>query len=179
MFIYNFNLNSKNLVKIGFTIMVIIITIFFLISIYKILSENFKTKDEIIPPDVSYIEPENFTNILKEVYEDLDNYLGQTICFKGYVYRNSDFDENFFVLARDMKSSLENQTLIVGFLCDYKNAKNFADGTWVEVTGTIDKGNYHGEIPVLKVLKIEKCDEPEDPIVPLPDKTYVPTAIIF
>ena len=179
MFIYNFNLNSNKIVKLGFTIMVIIITIFFLLSIYKILSENFKVKDEVIPPDVSYIEPDNFTNILKEVYENLDTYIGQTICFNGYVYRNSDFSENFFVLARDMKTSRENETLIVGFLCDCKNAKDFLDGQWVEITGTIDKGNYHGEIPVLKVIKIEKCNEPDNPIVPLPDNTYVPTAVIF
>ena len=95
MFIYNIKLNSKNIVKIVFAIMSIIITIFFIISIYKIISESIRVRDEINVPDVSYIEAKNYTNILKEVYEDLDTYVGQTICFSGYIYRNSDFDDNF------------------------------------------------------------------------------------
>lgn len=179
MFIYNIKINFKNIVKIAFVIMAIIITIFFLISIYKILSQTFKTRDEISPPNVSYIESKDYTNVLKEVYEDLDSYVGQTICFTGYVYRNSDFDKDFFVLARDMETSKENETLVAGFLCECKDAKKFSDGTWVEITGTIEKGNYHGEIPVLKILKIKECTAPENPVVPLPDNTYVPTAIIF
>lgn len=179
MFICNIKINSKNIVKIAFIIMSLIITIFFIISIYKILSESFRVRDEIKAPDVSYIEAKNYTNILKSVYEDLDTYLGQTICFTGYVYRNSDFKDDQFVLARDMKTSKPNETLIVGFLCSYKDAKNFADDTWVEITGTIAKGNYHGEIPILKVIKISPIDKPQNAEVNLPDDTYVPTAIIF
>ena len=98
MFIYNLKINSKNIVKIAFAIMSIIITIFFIISIYKIITESFRVRDEINKPEISYIEPNNYTDILKEVYENIDNYVGQTICFTGYVYRNSDFDKDYFVL---------------------------------------------------------------------------------
>ena len=179
MFIYNLKLDSKNIVKIAFGVMSIIITIFFIVSIYKIISETIRIKDEIKTPDVTYIEPKNYTNILKEVYEDLDTYIGQTICFTGYVYRNSDFDENYFVLARDMQTSQENKTLIVGFLCNCVDSKKYTDGTWVEIIGTIEKGNYHGEIPMLKITNIKEVSEPEEKLVPLPDDTYVPTAVIF
>ena len=179
MFICNVKINSKNIVKTAFIIMTIIITIFFIISIYKILSESFRVRDEMTAPEVSVIEASNYTNILKSVYENLDDYVGQTISFTGYVYRNSDFEENEFVLARDMKTSRENETLVVGFLCNYKDAKSFADGTWVEITGTIEKGHYHGEIPVLKITKISTADEPESPLVSPPDDTYVPTAVIY
>lgn len=179
MFIFNIKINSKNVVKAAFIIMSIIITIFFIISICKILSESFRVRDEISTPEVSVIEANNYTNVLKSVYENLDNYVGQTICFKGYVYRNSDFKENEFVLARDMTTSRQNETLVVGFLCSYKASKNFTDGTWVELTGTIEKGNYHGEIPILKVIKISVTDEPEDTLVYPPDDTYVPTAVIY
>lgn len=179
MFIFNVKINSKNIVKMAFIIMSIIITIFFIISIYKILSESFRVRDEMASPKVSVIEASNYTNVLKSVYENLDEYIGQTICFTGYVYRNSDFKENEFVLARDMITSKPNETLVVGFLSNYKDAKNFTDGTWVELTGTIEKGNYHGSIPVLKVIKISATDEPEDVLVCPPDDTYVPTAVIY
>ena len=179
MFIFNIKINSKNIVKTAFIIMSIIITIFFIISIYKILSESFRVRDEVSIPEVSVIEADNYTNVLKCVYENIDDYVGQTICFKGYVYRNSDFKENEFVLARDMTTSRQNETLVVGFLCEFKDSKNFTDGTWVELTGTIDKGNYHGEIPIIKVIKISVTDEPEDALVCPPDDTYVPTAVIY
>lgn len=179
MFIFNIKINSKNIVKTAFIIMSIIITIFFIISIYKILSESFRVRDEVSTPEVSVIEANNYTNILKSVYENIDDYIGQTICFKGYVYRNSDFKENEFVLARDMTTSRQNETLVVGFLCEFKDSKNFTDGTWVELTGTIDKGNYHGEIPIIKVIKISVTDEPENALVCPPDDTYVPTAVIY
>ena len=178
MFIYNLKVNSKNIVKIIFIIMSIIITIFFIISIYRIISESIKVRDENTIPDISYIEPNNYTNILKEVYDDLDTYTGQKISFTGYIYRNSDFDKNHFVLARDMETSIEGKTLVVGFLCNCENAQDFQDDTWVEIIGTIEKGNYHGEIPILKIIKIEKTDEPEIKKVPPPDDTYVQTSII-
>ena len=78
-----------------------------------------------------------------------------------------------------MTTSRANETLVVGFLCNHKDAKDFADGCWVELTGTIEKGNYHGKIPILKVIKISPTDGPEDATVCPPDDTYVPTAVIY
>lgn len=182
MFIYNVKVNSKNIVKIAFTIMCLIITIFFFISIYKILSQSFRIHDEIPETDVAYISANNYTNILKSVYEDLDTYVGKTICFTGYVYRNIDFSETQFVIARDMiseNSESTNQTLIVGFLCNYDEASNFIDNTWVQITGKITKGNYHGEIPIIQITQIDEIEKPNDEYVFPPDDTYIPTSIIF
>lgn len=179
MFIYNFKLNSKNIVKVFFIIICIIITVFFLFSTYKIISESFKVKDKMDSPNIAYIQPNNYTNILKSVYENLDTYIGQKICFSGYIYRQIDFSETQFVLARDMLTSSSNKTLIVGFLCDYKKAKNFDDDIWVEITGEITKGDYHGESPIIKVLEIKQIEKPTDSYVAPPDNTYVPTSVIY
>lgn len=182
MFIYNVKVNSKNIVKIAFTIMCLIITIFFFISIYKILSESFKIRDEMPETDIAYITSDNYTNILKSVYEDLDTYVGQTICFTGYIYRNIDFTETQFVLARDMISENPesiDKALIVGFLCDCNEASKYVDNTWVKITGKITKGNYHGEIPIVEVIKIEGIEKPDNEYVLPPDNTYIPTSIIF
>jgi len=179
MFIYNVKLNTKNIVKIAFIILAIIVIIFFLISLYKIFSTTVKVRDEIEAPKVAYIEVENYTNILKSVYEDLDTYVGQRISFSGYVYRNIDFSSTQFVLARDMVMKDTPNKLIVGFLCSCKNAQDYSDGTWVEITGEITKGNYHGEIPILKVTDIKQIDKPEKEFAYPPDSTYIPTGIIY
>ena len=179
MFICNVKLNTKSIVKFSLIAISIIVIIFFLISTYKILSESFKVKDKMNEPDIGYIEPNNYTNILKSVYDDVDAYVGQKICFSGYIYKQIDFSENQFVLARDMLTSSPNQTLIVGFLCDSKKCKDFEDGTWVEIVGEITKGNYHGDIPIIKVLEIKEIEKPAEEYVVPPDDTYIPTAVIF
>ena len=33
------------------------------------------------------------------MHNNIDNYIGQQICFSGYVYRVYDFDDTQFVLA--------------------------------------------------------------------------------
>ena len=71
------------------------------------------------------------------------------------------------------------QTLIVGFLCNSNLASNFEDGTWVNVTGEIIKGYYHGDIPVIDITEIQATSAPSDEYVYPPDEDYVPTSSLF
>lgn len=180
MFVWNVKLNGKKLVKIILVIIAIAITIYFAISTYMIYSNSFKVRDEINNTNVINISTNNYTNILKSVHDDIYSFIGKEICFSGYVYRLLDFKETEFVLARDMIISSNMQTLIVGFLCDCKNAQNFADNSWVEIKGEITKGSYHGDIPVIKIKEIKQIEKPQDDIyVYPPDDTYVPTSTLF
>lgn len=179
MFVCNIKFNSKSIVKFSLIVISIIIVIFFLISLYKILSASFNVNDDVPEPDVAQIKVEEYTNILKCVYENLDTYVGQKICFSGYVYRNLDFTDNEFVLARDMVIEASTKKFIVGFLCSYNEAKNFPDNSWVEVTGEISKGNYHGEVPIIKVTKIRQINKPSNEFAYPPDTTYIPTGILY
>ena len=101
--------------------------------------------------------------------------------FTGFMYRLLDFNEKQFVLARDMFiNNSKTQTVVVGFLCQYKDADNFEDGTWVNVTGIIEKGNYHNEeIPIINITNLEKTSEPDNEYVNPPSNTYVPTSGIL
>ena len=180
MFIYNIKINGKEIVKILFILIAIIITIYFCVSAYKIYNNSFKVKDEISEPDVMYLTAENYTNILKSVHDNTESYIGKKICFTGYVYRVLDFKDTEFVLARDMIISSDMQTLIVGFLCDYKDAKNFENESWVELTGEISLGEYHGDMPIIKVKEIKQIEKPQDDIYAYPpDDSYVPTSVVF
>ncbi len=178
MFIYN--LNVKQIVKFLLILIIIGVIVYFLISAYKIYNNSFKVKDKLDENNTMYLTTQNYTNVLKSVYENIDNYVEKRICFSGYVYKTVDFKETEFVLARDMLVSDNSKTLIVGFLCNYKHAKNFDENSWVEITGKIEKGNYHGEIPVIAVEKIKQIEKPADDIyVYPPDDTYIPTSAIF
>lgn len=182
MFIYNLKVNGGVMLKIIIVILSIFMLGVFGFSIYKIFftSGKFVVNDKIKKQDITEIQQENYTNILKAVHDDIDSYVGKEICFSGYVYRLLDFKETEFVLARDMIISSDMQTLIVGFLCDCKNAQNFDNDSWVEIKGEITKGSYHGDMPIIKIKEIKQIEKPKDNIyVYPPDDTYVPTSAMF
>ncbi|MBQ2938675.1 MAG: hypothetical protein IJE05_07430 [Clostridia bacterium] len=150
---------------------------------YKVFSgaSNHPKSDSCSPKDgVSQISVKNYTNILKAVHENIDSYVGKKICFTGYVYRVLDLQDNQFVLARDMIINSNSQTVVVGFLCEHDSAKDFADNSWVQVTGEIIKGDYHGDMPIIKITDIKNVDKPsqEEYVYP-PDDSYIPTAGII
>ena len=90
-----------------------------------------------------------------------------------------DFNEEQFVLARDMIVSSDFQTVVVGFLCHSNIAKNFENGTWVEIEGTITKGEYYGTMPIIEIEKINTVQEPTDEYVYPPDDSFITTSTVL
>ena len=180
MFIYNLKLNGNILLK-GLLIFIVTVAILILcVSIYHLYAKSkFIVKDSITTNGIAEIDANQYTNILQEVYEDVDTYVGQTISFTGYIYRLADMKENEFVLARNMLINSDSQSVVVGFLCNADNAKLFKDGTWVEVSGSIIKGYYHDQIPVIEVSSMKETSKPEEEYVYPPDSTYIPTSVIL
>ena len=185
MFLYNLKLNGKRLVKFIFIVLLICILIIFSFGIYQIFfnKQNIDTENDFLSFNqnkVFEITEQNYTNILQAVNDDIDSYIGCKVHFTGYIYRLIDFDESEFVLARDMLiNESTTQSLVVGFFCKNKDAKKFEDGTWVDITGTIVKGIYHGELAQIDVESIFECTEPENKYVMPPTNTYIPTDNMF
>ena len=180
--IYKFNKNKT--FKLLFLIIFIPVILFFLICIYKIFFKTeISTEDEFISLEDTInnnktfeITSKNYTNILQAVTNDIDSYIGCKVHFVGYVYRLIDFKPNEFVLARNMiVNENTSQSLVVGFLCSYSKAIDFPDNIWVDVLGTIQKGNYYGDIAIINVENMFECDKPKDDFVSMPDNTYIPT----
>ena len=181
MFVCNFKLNKNFMFKLFLVVIFIIAFVILGITLYRLC--NFQTldtvQDKIKYENSQLLTANNYTNVLKTVHDNLDDYIGQRISFTGYVYRVYDLKQTEFVLARNMIISSDRQTLVVGFLCNYENALNYSDDTWVTVTGKITKGDYHGEIPVIEIEKIEKAQKPNDEYVYPPDDSFVPTSTIL
>lgn len=177
MFVYNIKFSSGKIFKIILFFIIVIALVMTGISIYKTFSNNSSIQPNL--NEVYNITSTNYTNILKAVHENINTYVGQKINFSGYVYRVYDFQADEFVLARDMIVSSDMQTLIVGFLCKSEAATNFEDGTWVNITGEIKKGYYHGDIPIIEVMSIEQTTKPTDSYVYPPDDYYIPTSTLL
>ena len=164
MFIYNFKVNGSKIFKYFFTgIVLLIIFILIFVSIKLFIgAKNDRTISSCMPQsDVSVISAKNYTNVLKAVHENIDDYVGVKIQFTGYIYRVLDLTDTQFILARDMIIS---------------SAQSFANETWVELTGEITKGIYHGDMPIVKVTEMKTVDKPNEEYVYPPDDTYIPTS---
>ena len=183
MFIFNVKLNKNKTLKLIVAVMAIICVSICIVGIFKVAKSNnkFETfEDSCMPPnEIAYLTDENYTNVLKEVHENLDTYVGQKISYTGYIYRVSDLKDNQFILARDMSIKNSTQTVVVGFLCTCQNASDFENYTWVKITGTIEKTDFYGDIPCINISEIEQTKKPDNEIVPEPDENFIPTSVIY
>lgn len=179
MYIRNFKVNGKMIFKIVFIILLTLIFVMLAIGIYNIFKDREKVtdaNDDISRSKINVISATNYSNVLKNVHNNLDTYIGTKIKFTGFVYRLYDFSDNQFVLGRQMIISSDMQAVVVGFLCHLNGANKYEDGEWVEIEGTITKGDYHGEIPVIEVESIKQVKTPSDEYVYPPDENYIPTS---
>lgn len=180
MFIYNFKVNGTKLFKLffaGITVLMIAILSICVFRIFDGAKENFVVADNIDESEVFTIDANNYTNVLKSVHDNVDTYIGKKIRFTGYIYRVNDLADNQFVLARNMLTSSKQEYVIVGFLCECSNSKDYANNAWVEITGEIRKGSYHGsDMPYIQVTNINTTQKPNEEFVNPPDNTYIPTS---
>ncbi len=151
MFVWNIKLNFKKLLFICIIIAVVIAVFIELNNMESLDVENKEIKAE----KYDYVlSDSHFATILKSIHDNINKNVGKTIKMSGFVFRMPDFKDNNFVCGRNMIVAGEDK--VVGFLCDYKLAKDFKDDEWVEITGTIVLGTYIDSVPVIKIKEIKK-----------------------
>ena len=175
MFVCNMKLNSKVIFRIIFSVLGILKWIMLGIGCVRVFKNKNANAEGNKQEKVTAISANNFTNVLKTVHGNLDSYVGTKIKFTGFVYRLYDFSDEQFVLAREMIVSTDLQAVVVGFLCHLNNADKYKTGCWVEIEGTITKGDYHGTIPVIEIEKITETSIPSEEYVYPPSEGYVAT----
>ena len=159
MFVCNVKVNVKK-IMIWFGVIAVIIAICLELGLF---GKNEKDVD-IYENNIDYIITEkNFTNMLKDIHENIDSNVGKTIKISGFVFTMPDFKDNYFVCGRNML--LSGNEKVVGFLCDYENAYDLLESEWVEVTGVIEKGFYQTDMPIIQVKELTKITAPENTFV--------------
>lgn len=179
MFIYNIKLSGTKLFKFIFVLIIIFVIILCGGVGYKLYKASVKVDDGISCNGMTELNNKNYSTILETVHDNIDTYVGQKIKFSGFVYRVYDLEKDQFVLGRNMIISSDFQTVVVGFLCHYKEAEALRDNVWVEIEGTITKGAYHGDMPILEINSLKQIEKPNDEYVYPPDEDYIPTSVIL
>ena len=162
MFVCNFKLNIKK-VMIFVAIIAVIIAICLELGVFSKKNSNVNIYNDNFDYNIT---ESNFTNMLKDIHEHIDENVWKTVSISGFVFTMPDFKDSYFVCARNM--ILSGNEKVVGFLCNYDEASELLESEWVEVTGVIEKGFYQTDMPIIKVKTIKKITAPENTFVEPP-----------
>jgi len=107
------------------------------------------------------VTEDNFTQILYDLHDQPDDYMGQKIQISGYIYKNNTFNTNQFVIGRTMVACCTADASLVGLMCEYKEDQKLNNDEWYVVTGQINKVDFDGmSIPGIEVTRMEKINKP-------------------
>jgi uncharacterized repeat protein (TIGR03943 family) len=134
--------------------------------------EPVEPEPEELPFDVnaSVIElaDEDFGLWYVDALDNLDNYVGKTVKFRGLVYASDRFPKGYFVPGRFAMTCCADDVAFIGFLCKYERSDVLQNRQWVMVTAQIGKEfqkEYKGEGPVLYAKSVVMTGEPDEKLV--------------
>lgn len=94
-------------------------------------------------------------------YSELD---GQPADVVGFVYREPNFGENRFMVARFTISCCVADASAIGVPVAWDEAESLPADSWVRVTGTFKVDNFRDDrAPVLQAESVEAVPQPEHP----------------
>jgi len=124
------------------------------------LAKQFKQADSIKVTDL------NYTEATSEINDFPGDYLGKTISMTGFVFRSPALTTSQLSLVRYVITCCVADSLPYGVMCEVKDAKNYPDGTWLSIEGTVQMGKYEDtDTPFIKVTSLKQIEAPKKPYV--------------
>ncbi len=87
MFVFNLNFTRSKIIKTAILIFIFISIAILIASIFKIIKDINNSKNNNVlsgcetSNDIAIIDSKNYTNVLKEIHENIDTYVGKKISF--------------------------------------------------------------------------------------------------
>ncbi|SET36975.1 putative membrane protein [Natronincola peptidivorans] len=115
------------------------------------------------------IKAEVFDEVLQDIRNNTDDYLGQRVRIAGFIDRQESYPDHHFVVARMLMVCCAADTLVVGLLAEWEGIQDFEEFQWVEVEGVIDKTDFYDvwldQEYVAPIIRVEEIKEIERPAV--------------
>ncbi|CAI8758707.1 putative membrane protein [Brevibacillus sp. IT-7CA2] len=93
-------------------------------------------------------------------------FAGKELETMGFVYRQSDFTKQQFVVARFSVTCCTADSSVYGVLVEKEDANKWAKDSWVKVRGKLELRQVDGyDMLVLKASQVEAVSAPKDPYV--------------
>lgn len=128
--------------------------------------------EEELPYDINAevieLEDDDFGLWYLDVSEHPEKYENKTIVFKGQVYRNRTFPNDAFVPARKAMTCCADDIAKIGFICHYKDAKQWDTDSWVRVWVKVKpefSKKQQALVPMLWADKVQEAEPPKEELV--------------
>lgn len=125
--------------------------------------------EDSVPYDLSQdiidIEDVDYGIFFVDMQDHPERYKGRKVRFKGQVLKSRKADAPYFIPARSAMTCCAQDMQYIGYICHSKNAKQLVEGSWVEVTATVDSEyipSAGGEEPVYHAISIKSAQAPAD-----------------
>ncbi|MBE1555295.1 TIGR03943 family putative permease subunit [Sporosarcina limicola] len=131
-----------------------------------LMKEIEEMKVELLGSEKISMDDERYMDIMNFFSEDLDLFIGKEIELIGFVYKEPDFEDNHFVIARFGMTCCVADATVYGIMSKADEMDSLKEDEWIRATGRLSKIHlYDADLPFLEITTIEKIDQPEDPYV--------------
>ena len=111
------------------------------------------------------IEDRDYAFFYRDLSENMEDYIGKTVKFKGMVATDKRLPPDNIVIGRHIMTCCEADIQYSGLACILPQAMELKPRDWLEITAKIEMQEhtiYRGKGPVLLAKKAERCTPPEE-----------------
>lgn len=130
------------------------------------------TVEEELPYDMNaeviQVSDDDFGIFYLDALENMEQYEGKTVSFKGQVYHPKHGKADVFVPGRFAMTCCADDVAFVGFPCKFDRAKDLKTKDWVQVTAKIGSAmsrEYRRKAPVLYAVSVGNADAAGEELV--------------
>jgi putative membrane protein len=123
-------------------------------------------KAEMLKMDTIVVDEDRYIPMMNIIDMSIKEFVGKKIEMVGFVYREADFSENQFVVARFGLSCCVADASVYGTLSTMSGAGDLENDDWVKVSGTLTTTQYNNwTLPYVEVDTLEKVEQPDSPYI--------------
>jgi hypothetical protein len=111
------------------------------------------------------IEDRDYAFFYRDLAENIEEYIGKTVKFKGIVATDKRLPADNIVIGRHIMTCCADDIQYSGLACVLPMPMGLKTRDWLEITAKIEFTKhqiYKGKGPVLVVSQVKKCEPPEE-----------------
>ena len=120
-----------------------------------------------VDAEIIKVEDKDFALLYRDIMENMKQYNGKKVKFKGICAVNPKFPENTFVCGRHIMTCCADDITYCGMLVKWEGSNTLKNADWVWLTASIEirfNKLYGRKGPVLTAIEVAKTNAPEDPV---------------
>lgn len=120
-----------------------------------------------VDADIIEVEDRDFALLYRDIMENMKEYNGKKIKFKGICAVNPKFPENTFVCGRHIMTCCADDITFCGMLVKWGGSNMLKNADWVNLTASVEirfNKLYGRKGPVLTAIDVAKTNPPEETV---------------